>query len=163
MSIHFNADEIFEMAEQIERNGAKFYRKVAGKTEEAGVRQMLMDLAAMEDQHEKTFASMRAELSAEDRTPVTFDPEGEAALYLQAMADGYVFDIRADPSETLTGEETTPEVLRIAIGLEKDSIVFYLGIREMVRATLGKDKIDRIIKEEMGHVRDLSHKLASLN
>jgi len=163
MSIHFNADEIFEMAEQIERNGAKFYRKVAGKTEEAGVEQFLLDLAAMEDEHEKTFASMRAELSAEERTPVTFDPEGEAALYLQAMADGYVFDMRADPSEMLTGQETTAEVLRTAIGLEKDSIVFYLGIKEMVPERLGKEKIDHIIKEEMGHIRDLSQKLASLN
>lgn len=29
MSFNFNADEIFEMAEEIERNGAKFYRKAA--------------------------------------------------------------------------------------------------------------------------------------
>ena len=26
MSYDFNADEVFEMAEQMERNGAKFYR-----------------------------------------------------------------------------------------------------------------------------------------
>ena len=30
--ITFNPDEIFEMAEQIERNGAKFYRKAAERT-----------------------------------------------------------------------------------------------------------------------------------
>ena len=163
MSIHFNADEIFEMAEQIERNGAKFYRKVAGNVEEAPVRQFLLDLAAMEDQHEKTFQAMRAELSAEERTHVTFDPEGEAALYLQAMADGYVFDMRADPSELVTGDESVADVLRTAIGLEKDSIVFYLGVREMVAERLGKGKIEHIIKEEMGHIRDLSQKLAFLN
>ena len=29
MSYDFNADEIFEIAEQIERNGAKFYRNAA--------------------------------------------------------------------------------------------------------------------------------------
>ena len=29
MSYDFNADEIFEIAEQIERNGAKFYRTAA--------------------------------------------------------------------------------------------------------------------------------------
>lgn len=163
MSIHFNADEIFEMAEQIERNGAKFYRKVAKGAEESGVRAFLLDLAAMEDEHEKTFAAMRADLSSEERTPSTFDPEGEAALYLQAMADGYVFDMRADPSDLVTGAEPLEEVLRIAIGLEKDSIVFYLGIREMVSEKMGKGKIQDIIKEEMRHIRDLSQKLASLN
>jgi len=163
MSINFNADEIFEMAEQIERNGAKFYRKAAKNADSAGTRQVLLELAAMEDDHEKTFASMRVELSAEERTPLTFDPEGEAARYLQAMADGYVFDLRSDPSELITGKETLTDILRTAIGLEKDSIVFYLGIRDMVPERLGKDKINDIIKQEMSHITILSKKLASLN
>jgi rubrerythrin len=163
MGIHFNADEIFEMAEQIERNGAKFYRKAAKSADDAGTREVLLELAAMEDDHERTFASMRAELSSEERLPVTFDPEGEAALYLQAMADGYVFDIRSDPSELLTGKETLADILRTAIGLEKDSIVFYLGIRDMVPERLGKEKVNDIIKQEMSHITILSKKLASLN
>jgi len=29
MSYDFNADEVFEMAEQIERNGVRFYREAA--------------------------------------------------------------------------------------------------------------------------------------
>lgn len=163
MSIHFNADEIFEMAEQIERNGARFYRKVAEGSEDPGTRELLLGLAAMEDEHERTFAAMRAALSAEERTSTVFDPEGEAGMYLQAMADGYVFDMRADPTELLTGEEAIADVLRTAIGLEKDSIVFYLGIKEMVPERLGKDKISVIIKEEMGHITTLSNQLKSLN
>ncbi len=163
MSIFFNADEIFEIAEQIERNGARFYRKAAENTDDAPTREVLLDLAAMEDDHERTFASMRAELSAEERMPVTFDPEGEAAMYLHAMADGYVFDVRADPSELLTGEESMVDILRTAIGLEKDSIVFYLGIRDMVSEKLGKGKVNEIIKQEMSHITTLSNKLASLN
>ena len=78
--IGFNADEIFEMAEQIERNGAKFYRKAAEPT--AGEnRDVLLRLAAMEDDHEKTFAAMRAELSAGEKQAVTADPDNTAALY----------------------------------------------------------------------------------
>ena len=165
MSIHFNADEIFEMAEQIERNGAKFYRRVAeGATEFSG-RQLLLGLATMEDDHEKTFAAMRADMLKQQRiatvTP-TFDPEGQAALYLRAMADGHVFDVKADPSEHLTGKETMEEILQTAIGLEKDSIVFYLGIKEMVPERLGRDRIDGIIKEEMGHITVLNKELAKL-
>ena len=44
MSITFNADEIFEMAEQIERNGATFYREAAGNTLDADVKEMLLSL-----------------------------------------------------------------------------------------------------------------------
>jgi rubrerythrin len=161
MSIHFNADEIFGIAEQIERNGAAFYRKAAEGTEDAGARQLLLDLAAMEDEHEKTFASMRADLATEERTPTVFDPEGEAEMYLQAMAGGYVFDVRGDPSEKLTGQETLQEVLETAIGIEKDSIVFYTGIQEMIPERLGRGKISAIIKEEMGHITTLSKMLRS--
>ena len=44
MSMPFNADEVFEMAEQIERNGGKFYRAAAKKFPE--VSKLLLNLAA---------------------------------------------------------------------------------------------------------------------
>ena len=159
MSIDFNADEIFEMAEQIERNGAKFYRRAAEKTADAGTKDVLLDLAQMEEVHEKTFASMRSELSGAEMAVTVFDPDGDSAKYLRAMADGHVFDI-SDPSEKLTGNESSMDVLRTAIGLEEDSIVFYLGMKDMVPGSLGKDKIDDIIKEEMRHVVILTNQLA---
>ena len=116
----------------------------------------------MEDGHEKVFAAMRAGLSAKECFPASFDPDGEAALYLQGLADGKVFDVKADPSETLEGKETLTEILKIAIGLEKDSIVFYLALRDLVGEALGRGRIDDIIKEELGHVVMLSNELAVL-
>lgn len=161
MSIIFNADEIFELAEQIERNGARFYRRAAEGAEDSHERQTLLDLAKMEDDHEKAFSAMRAELTDAEQRSTVFDPDGQATQYLRAMVDGRVFDVKADPSKNLTGEETMDEILRTAIGLEKDSIVFYLGMKEMVPARLGKDRIGDIIKEEMDHIVTLSRKLAS--
>ncbi|GAH47433.1 unnamed protein product [marine sediment metagenome] len=55
MGITFNADEIFEMAEEIERNGAKYYREAAEKASDKKTKQMLLDMAAMEDEHLETF------------------------------------------------------------------------------------------------------------
>jgi hypothetical protein len=43
MSFEFNADEILEMAEQIERNGARFYRKAAELVKDAAVSKLLQD------------------------------------------------------------------------------------------------------------------------
>ena len=48
-----------------------------------------------------------------------------------------------------------------AIDLEKESIVFYQGMKEFVPESLGKNKINDIIKEEMKHIRILSNKLVS--
>ena len=156
----FTADEVFEMAEQIERNGAKFYRAAAEKFQE--LRQVFSDLAAMEDEHEKTFAAMRAELSGTEVEPPVFDPDREAQMYLRVMADGHVFNVKTDPVEQLAGKETPEEVLKMAIGVERDSIAFYVGLKESVSRKAGKDKVEAIIKEEIGHIATLNEKLQAL-
>jgi len=91
MSYDFNANEVFEMAEQMERNGGKFYRTSAESAEDPDSKKFLLELAEMEDQHERTFKSMRAELTAAEKASTVFDPQGEAALYLRALADTRVF------------------------------------------------------------------------
>ena len=161
MGITFNAFEIFEMAEQIERNGIKFYHKAAKSVSDKGARQMFLDLAAMEAEHEKIFTAMKNQLSDKERESNVFDPDNEMALYLQAMADGHVFDTKKDPSDRLTGTESVEDILKLAIGAEKDSIAFYLGLKDFVSVRAGKDKVEAIIKEEMGHIAVLSRKMAT--
>jgi rubrerythrin len=156
----FNADEIFEMAEEIEVNGAKFYRASAEKF--PALKEMLLELAAMEDEHKETFAAMHAELSADEKEPPVFDPDGEAQMYLRVMADGNVFDTKADPVEKLAGCETPQDVLRAAIGLEKESIAYYTGLKASVSRAAGKDKVEKLIAEEIKHIALLSDKLNAL-
>jgi rubrerythrin len=161
MSLRYSADEIFAMAEQIERNGVNFYRRAAEFAGDAKRRQLLQNLAGWEQEHERTFAAMRAGFAAKGGA-ASLDPGSEADLYLRAMADGRVFDVRGDPSSKLTGRETMVDILRAAIGLEKDSIVFYLGMREMVPKGADKDRVDYIIKQEMQHVVVLDTQLGEM-
>jgi len=156
MGIDFNADEVFEIAEQIERNGSKFYRSVAEKVTETDKKQLLMSLAEMEDEHEQTFKNLRSQLSTDEKIQTTFDPEGESERYLRALADTRIF------YEKEVDTSSIKEVLKSAITAEKDSIVFYLGIKEVVPAHLGKEKLDDIIKEEMDHITLLSKELVQL-
>ena len=157
MGFDFNADDIFEMAEQMERNGAKFYRTAAENVADSSAKEFLLELAGMEDEHEKTFALLRADLSQKEKTATVFDPEGESALYLRALADSEVFFKKEIDVSSME------EILKAAITAEKDSIVFYLGLKQFIPEKLGKDKLDMIIKEEMGHIRILSNELVSLN
>ena len=162
MSITFNADEIFEMAEEIERNGSQFYRQAAKNSSDPKMEDLLLGFAMMEDNHEKTFTLMRQELSAGEKEMTSFDPDGEAALYLQSIADTHGYEGKASPDQLLTGNETPEEIFKIAIGAEKNSVVFYLGLKDLVPAKAGKDKVDAIIKEEMQHITTLNTKLAAL-
>ena len=156
MGYNFSADEIFEMAKQIEVNGAAFYRKAAAQVTGEAEQKFLKALADMEDQHEKTFADMQADLKKEDQENLIFDPQGEAVLYLQAMADTKIFFKKEEPGNEMK------DILSSAIKAEQDSIVFYLGMKDLVSGTSGKQRVDDIIKEEMSHIRLLANKLSGL-
>lgn len=156
MSYDFTADDIFEMAVQMEKNGAKFYRTAAENAVEASDKELLLGLAAMEDEHEKTFAELRADLTDKEKSATVFDPEGESTLYLRALADTRVF-FEKEIDVTLM-----EDILKSAITAEKDSIVFYLGMKDLVPDKFGKGRLDDIINEEMGHIRILSKELISV-
>jgi len=167
MNYDFNANEIFEIAEQIEKNGAKFYELAAEIIENPSIKKLLLDLSAMEIEHEKTFISLRANLSNKEKEKTIFDPENESVLYLKALADSQVF-LKKDTPDVLSHKNQTEKdfvkkIIKYAMGAEKDSIVFYLGMKNLVPENLGKKKIDEIIREEMSHIRLLGKELAALN
>ena len=155
MSYDFNADEIFEMAEQMERNGAVFYRNAARNVTDQKNKDMLLKLAAMEDDHEKTFAEMRAALTDQEKATTVFDPQGEAVQYLKALVDTRVFFKKEIDTTSMK------EILKEALLAEKDSIVFYLGMKEMVPEKLGKTRLEAIIKEEMNHIKLIGRELSA--
>jgi len=156
MAMGFNADQILTVAEQIERNGAMFYRRAAKAQSDAKVKEMLAAMAEMEDEHERVFAAIHADLAEVERKEMVFDPDQELPLYLRSLADRNVFDVTGDPWDRLSGREGISDILRLAVQLEKDSIVFYLGLKDMVPARLGGPRIEAIIKEEMGHISTLA-------
>ena len=153
MSYDFNANDVFDMAEQIERNGAAFYRKAAADVSDPDAKAFLLDLAAMEDDHEKTFSTMRKKLSEAEKTQTVFDPDNEAASYLKALADTRIFFEKEIDTTSMQA------ILKAAVLAEKDSIVFYLGMKDLVPEGMGQSRLDDIIKEEMSHIKLLSHRL----
>ncbi len=162
MGITFNANEIFEMAEEIERNGAKFYRQTAANASDKETKQMLLDMAAMEDGHLKTFEEMREQLSGQEKGWTVFDPDNQSVRYLQAMADARGYEGKITPTKELTGNETLLEILEIALNSENESVVFYLGLKGLVPVKAGRDKVEAIIMEELSHITTLLKKLKSL-
>lgn len=162
MGISFNADEVFEMAVEIEKQGDEFYREAAKSAADAKTRKLLLDMADMEKEHQRTFEQMRQQLSREEVLPTVFDPDNEAALYLQAIADGQGWEGKASPTAKLTGNEKIEDIFKIALKAEKDSVIFYVGLKDVVSVRAGRDKVEEIIREEMRHITCLSQELAAL-
>jgi rubrerythrin len=163
MAVSFTAFEIFEIAEQIERNGAKFYRDAATAAKDKSMQRFFLQLAGMENEHEKIFAEMRKNLENESDDTKVFDPNNEMVYYLKAMAKSAGWEGKAVPQAEFAGYETPVEVIKTAIKAEKASIDYYLGLKEFVPSPAGKKKVDAIIKEEMSHVVSLQKHLEQLN
>ncbi len=144
----FNADEVFEMAEQIERNGADFYRRAAGNLPAHA--RVLNIIADQEDQHQLAFAKMRETFPSAAGKNMALDPDVTA--YLQALAGVKVLDTRLRPEDIFRKDAAFADILNFAVGMEKDSIVFYLGIQRLVPPALGGKALDLIVREEMQHI-----------
>jgi rubrerythrin len=161
LGINLTANEVLEIAVQIERNGITFYEQAARLAKRPEDRQLLNSLAQMEVEHENIFLEMKAALTAAERAGSEIDADAEAAQFLQAIAGGHVFDLQS-VGEILTGQETPQEILATAIGLEKESVVYYSALREIIESPPSRAKVEQIIREELRHVAQLSRQKASL-
>ncbi len=159
--ITFTAGEVFEMAEQIERDGARFYKDAAEFATE-GRKALLLRLAKMEEDHEYVFSELHEALAEHEKKSISSDAKDQGVLYLRAMVDGKIF--QNDVSrETLAGMNLE-NILKVAINLEKDSIIFYQCIRERAIATPETaQRIGVIIQQEIGHILELTKQLETLS
>jgi rubrerythrin len=162
MAIHYNAREVFEIGIQIERNGARFYRLAADRARDTRVKDTFLRLARMEDDHERLFGNLLSRLPP-DAGPVDgYDPDEQAVRHLHAAAGTHVFNVRGGAPQRMGGMTTPQEVLRAAMEFEKDSIVCFLGMRDMVPENLGRAHIEALISEEMDHIATLAEQYGSL-
>lgn len=165
MKAQFNIDEIFEMAEQIERNGAKFYNYASKIVPDGSTSQkLLLILAEMEIKHEAIFASLRKKIIEKGKFDSIlnpdFDPEGLSAMYIRSIANSYIFNLNKPIQEYFVGNESPDAILKMALDREKDAIIFFLGLKEAISENFGKNDIDSIIKEEMSHITYITEELA---
>ena len=156
MDVELNAIEILEIAERIEQNGADFYQEAADIFDDPDISKTLLRLAEWETKHECIFADMRRLILESGMETDTYIYSGEKLSDAKVMAGLAVFGIRPEPGDVLSGKEDEADIIRGAIEKEKDSIVFYTGLKNFVHSKENVNIIDSIIKEELEHIRILN-------
>jgi rubrerythrin len=150
----FNAVEAFKIAVGIEDNGLRFYTEAA-KRFTGPLSDLFASLAKEEEIHKATFAKILAELPSEQ--PSVFDPNNETDEYLKMMSDINVFKRGSeDIDQALASVLEVKDALRMAIGFEKDSIVFYVQLKNSAEKLTDKISVDHLILEEAKHLRKLA-------
>ena len=159
MGVFFSGGELVDIAVGIERNGASFYDSLAKSASNEIAKDIYEHLANEEKKHIGVFQSMLAAV-ADYRLPEAYTEEYD--LYLKSLVNSAVFSDNQIAREMAQKIGSDAEAIQIALGAEKDSILFYSNLRDLVRRS-DRQVIDRIIEEEKSHLRQLSDLKKSLS
>lgn len=159
----FNADEVFQIAIDIEENGKRFYEKAMDIVDNPDVKAVLGSLAKDEAEHLKRFTELKAQLPKTATEDTVWDPEHEMNQYLQMMADIHVFRSDLDVEKKLSQAKNPEDILKLGIQFEKDSIVFFVTMQDSTEEKKGREFIGQLIDEEKEHLKKLSLELRRLN
>jgi rubrerythrin len=152
------AAEALKWALEIEKNGEVFYNEVAAKSADPEVKALFEHLADQERGHYRAFQKMLKEVKPDPDLSSVGVQYDEYQAYLQAVLADALF---AGPDKGLTLAEQAQDretALRAAMGFEKDTLLFFYDLREMV-SEAERGAISDVILEEKAHLRRLAKML----
>lgn len=149
----FKVNEVVSIAVEIEKKGEAFYREMASKAQDPKVKEALLFLAGEEVKHQNIFSQMLSRMEAVEPPPGS--TEGDFWAYVNDLVDShFLFDAPA-AKRILSSISSDKEVLHLAMGFEKESILFFTEMKALVPAEEAK-AVDACIGEERRHLRKLA-------
>jgi rubrerythrin len=130
--------DIFDYARQMEKDGESYYRELAGRTGNAGLKSILTMLADEEVKHYDAIERIGAARPNAAATTVLTDAKN---VFAQMKESGQGRDV--DPEQT--------ELYRKALDIEKKSQDFYETKADEVEETYQKGVFLRLAEEESKH------------
>ena len=157
MKESFSGSEVVELGIEIEINGMDFYQKLATGTGHDNLKDVFMFLAEEEEKHIVAFQKLLD--SIKQYEPPEAYP-GDYFVYMSALAGSHVFAEKNKGIETARKVKNDLEAVEVAMGFEKDSILFF---EAMIDSVPEKDRkiVGELIKQEKGHLSRL-HELRKL-
>jgi rubrerythrin len=147
----FAGSEIVEMGIQIEKNGRDFYTALTAQATSEKASAMYKFLAGEEEKHIAVFQGLLGRVEK-------YEPQGldadEYYAYMNALASGYIFTRKDQGAQAAKKIRSDREAVDMGIGFEKDSIIFYEGMKKVVPQHDHK-VVDQMIVQEQGHLKQL--------
>ncbi len=157
MTHELSVFEVLEIAEQIEREAVRFYRKAAGLYRDPSMSKLFSQLAQWEKGHMQIFAEMKDRLSE----PAWEKPRRDISPVAATRRDvpSAVFHEFSDPARELAGAEDRADVIRLALQKERDTIGYYVSLTEFALGSDNLRALQDILQEERRHVKLLTQSL----
>ena len=145
----FSISEVIEQAVQTEKLGYEFYTAMAEKFKnDKKLNKLFETLAAKELRHKKTFSELKDIVG--DEEPYGWE---DVSNYLRVIVESEFFLGKNKSLPSLKNIKTIDDAVKFAIGFEKETLLYYHTLRDVIRE---KDIVDEIINEEREHIMWLS-------
>jgi len=150
MSYLLDVKEILEFAVYIEERGYEFYVEAMKKFPNPRATELFQYLADEEFKHEKVFKM----LMEQDGDIRKGERDAEYQAYMREFVKAHQLGDKEAIHAKLSRLSTLEDVLDLAMGFEKDSIVFFSELKDQY-AKGHSAAIEKVIREEMGHLRKI--------
>ncbi|MBN2123289.1 MAG: ferritin family protein [Deltaproteobacteria bacterium] len=145
----FSIRDIFELGEQLERNGRDFYTEALAGFQDPRLQSLLQWLADEEVKHEEWFSRRKAALG-----------EGEGDVMTRDMGNAILREVLGDQTFSLKDADLSKigqirDLVDIALEFEKDTILFFEMIQSFLEDPETIEGLKAIIEEERLHIRKI--------
>lgn len=151
-------NEIIDIAVRLEESGEAFYAAAAEKASIAEIKMLFEDLAMQERQHRHAFQQMKPAGTHPVELALTLDQRDEFRAYTDALLQRSFFASPENALHRAAEAEDEQEALLAAIGFEKETLLFFYELRDVVRGA-GRQVVGKIVQEEKRHIRRLTEML----
>jgi rubrerythrin len=150
MAVMHSAREIAEAAVEKERKRRNFYAQVAELSTDAEMKDLFRFLTEEEDRHIACFSEIRDSLPRDKHSD---EYTADMDAYMDSVIDHRLY-AQIDSTEFVRRAIHGKEVFRLAIGFEKDAILYF---REFLPFLSEPDQkiVSDLIEQEKAHIRKL--------
>lgn len=145
--------ELIRLAKRDEDVGAEFYQKLAEKVESEDLKEKFLEIREQEIGHSERFQEMLDQLS--DYVPQEDFP-GEYEQYFKSFLSKREYLDSDDAVEAASRIKSDMEAVKFALGQEKNTLLFFLEMKELVPSSQHREMVHEVIDEERDHIVELS-------
>lgn len=161
---NFSVLEAVEVAINMEEEGIRFYTLAEQRTGDPEMKKLFAMLREKEHQHVETFRRLYGDLAAKEGAPDAelwlLDPE--VAGYFRAYVESTVFPVKGAADKAIQGMHGAGDILRCALQVEKDSILFYRDLLTHSPWPEATELLEKVIAEERRHFRFIHERLRAI-
>jgi rubrerythrin len=149
----YTSKDIIEMAVQAKGRGVELYLSLARNSENYHVGRLFTEFAKDEQRHKIELEKWLEKIGGDKREEAY---PGERSLYLKALVDANTFNCDSAKKQALEMTISEEEALQAGITFEKDFMLFLHDLKQHIA---GEDSgvIDKLIDDEVRHLRDMFH------